>query len=140
MAEQLQKTFQGAAVEESVPNFDSQQYYSTMQQVMQNPQFMTMAERLGNALMQVNVVWALDFLMRNDSSLSDRHMISLLFKLQDPSMSGMLESLSNPAQKEQIEERMARIKEDPSLKPILEEIESGGPAAMMRSYLLFVMI
>lgn len=78
--------------------------------------------------------------MRNDSSLSDRHMISLLFKLQDPSMSGMLESLSNPAQKEQIEERMARIKEDPSLKPILEEIESGGPAAMMRSYLLFVMI
>ncbi|XP_060167707.1 ankyrin repeat domain-containing protein 2B-like [Lycium barbarum] len=103
MAEQLQKTFQGAAVEEpAVPNFDSQQYYSTMQQVMQNPQFMTMAERLGNALMQ------------------------------DPSMSGMLESLSNPAQKEQLEERMSRIKEDPSLKPILEEIESGGPAAMMR--------
>lgn len=55
-------------------------------------------------------------------------------------MSGMLESLSNPAQKEQLEERMARIKEDPSLKPILEEIESGGPAAMMRSYLLFVLI
>ncbi|MCE2056054.1 hypothetical protein HAX54_043972 [Datura stramonium] len=84
MAEQLQKTFQGAAVEESVPNFDSQQYYSTMQQVMQNPQFMTMAERLGNALMQ------------------------------DPSMSGMLESLSNPAQKEQLEERMARDLRDPS--------------------------
>ena len=27
---------------------------------------------------------------------------------------------------------MTRIREDPSLKPILEEIESGGPAAMMR--------
>lgn len=53
MAEQLQHTFQGAAVKDSVPNFDPQQYYSTMQQVMQNPQFMTMAERLGNALMQV---------------------------------------------------------------------------------------
>ncbi|KAL3655268.1 Ankyrin repeat domain-containing protein 2B [Castilleja foliolosa] len=53
MAEQLQKTFQGpAAVEESIPNFDTQQYYSTMQQVMQNPQFMTMAERLASALMQ----------------------------------------------------------------------------------------
>uniref|UniRef100_A0A803NH40 STI1/HOP DP domain-containing protein n=1 Tax=Cannabis sativa TaxID=3483 RepID=A0A803NH40_CANSA len=102
MAEQLQKTFQGVQVEEEIPQFDSQQYYSTMQQVMQNPQFMTMAERLGNALMQ------------------------------DPSMSTMLESLQNPANKDQLDERMARIKEDPSLKPILEEIESGGPAAMMR--------
>ncbi|WCJ28607.1 ankyrin repeat-containing 2B [Euphorbia peplus] len=110
MAEQLQQTMQGqgqgqgqaAPAEEALPNFDAQQYYSTMQQVMQNPQFMTMAERLGNALMQ------------------------------DPSMSQMLENLTNPTQKDQIEERMARIKEDPSLKPILEEIESGGPAAMMR--------
>ncbi|KAL2537023.1 ankyrin repeat-containing 2B [Forsythia ovata] len=102
MAEQLQKTFQGAAVEDGIPNFDTQQYHSTMQQVMQNPQFMTMAERLGNTLMQ------------------------------DPSMSSMMESLTNPAHKDQLEERMANIKEDPSLKPILEEIENGGPAAMMR--------
>jgi hypothetical protein len=102
MAEQLQKTFQGATVEDGIPDFDTQQYYSTMQQVMQNPQFVTMAERLGNALMQ------------------------------DPSMSQMLESLTNPAQKDQLEERMARIKKDPSLKPIMEDIETGGPAAMMR--------
>ncbi|KAL8188781.1 hypothetical protein R6Q57_029536 [Mikania cordata] len=100
MAEQLQQTFHGGG--DGVPQFDSQQYFTTMQQVMQNPQFMSMAESLGNAMMQ------------------------------DPSMSQMLESLSNPAQKDQLEERMARIKEDPSLKPILEEIESGGPTAMMR--------
>ena len=50
-------------------------------------------------------------------------------------MSGMLESLTNPANKSQLEERMARVKEDPSLKPILDEIENGGPAAMMRSYI-----
>ncbi|KAL4580702.1 hypothetical protein LXL04_016903 [Taraxacum kok-saghyz] len=105
MAEQLQKTFHGGETGGAgggVPQFDTQQYYSTMQQVMQNPQFMNMAERLGSALMQ------------------------------DPSMSQMLESLSNPAQKDQLEERMARIKEDPSLKHILDDIETGGPTAMMR--------
>ncbi|KAF8398631.1 hypothetical protein HHK36_017562 [Tetracentron sinense] len=102
MAEQLQTSIHGAAAEDGIPQFDTQQYYSTMQQVMQNPQFMTMAERLGNALMQ------------------------------DPSMSSMLENLANPSYKDQLEERMAHIKEDSSLKPILEEIESGGPAAMMR--------
>nr|DAD34002.1 TPA_asm: hypothetical protein HUJ06_004642 [Nelumbo nucifera] len=100
MAEQLQKSVRGTS-DDGIPDFDTQQYYSTMQQVMQNPQFMTMAERLGNALMQ------------------------------DPSMSGMLENLVNPSHKD-LEERMSRIKEDPSLKPILEEIESGGPAAMMK--------
>lgn len=49
-------------------------------------------------------------------------------------MSNMLESLANPQHKDQLEERMARIREDPSLKHILEEIETGGPAAMMRYY------
>ncbi|GAB4849843.1 Ankyrin repeat domain-containing protein 2B [Ancistrocladus abbreviatus] len=102
MAQQLQSNIHGAAAEDGIPDFDPRQYYSTMQQVMQNPQFMAMAERLGNALMQ------------------------------DPSMSSMLENLANPAQKEELEARMARIKDDPSLKPILEEIETGGPAAMMR--------
>lgn len=56
MAEQLQKTFQGVSPEEGIPQFDQQEYFSTMQQVMQNPQFMTMAERLGNALIQVFMV------------------------------------------------------------------------------------
>ncbi|KAL3722867.1 hypothetical protein ACJRO7_035119 [Eucalyptus globulus] len=102
MAEQLQKTFQGVPEDEGIPQFDSQQYMSTIQQVMDNPDFMSMAERLGSVLMQ------------------------------DPAMSSMLENFSNPSQKEQIEERMARIKDDPSLKHILEEIEKGGPPAMMR--------
>lgn len=51
-------------------------------------------------------------------------------------MSSMLETFANPSNKEQLEERMAQIKEDPSLKPILDEIETGGPAAMMRLWFL----
>ncbi|MFS8001280.1 hypothetical protein Hanom_Chr13g01188471 [Helianthus anomalus] len=90
------------SINKGIPQFDTQQFYSTMEQVMQNPQFMNMAEHLDSAMMQ------------------------------DPSMSKMLESLSNPAQKDQLEERMAHIKEDPSLKPIIEEIESGCPTTMMK--------
>lgn len=48
-------------------------------------------------------------------------------------MSGMLSNLTNPAHKEQLEQRMAAVREDPTLKPVLEEIETGGPAAMMKS-------
>ncbi|XP_010909898.1 ankyrin repeat domain-containing protein 2B isoform X2 [Elaeis guineensis] len=101
MAEQLQKSVQGAG-QDGLPQLDPQQYISTMQQVMQNPQFITMAERLGNALMQ------------------------------EPAMASMLDSLTNPSHKEQLEERLAHMKDDPTLKPILDEIENGGPTAMMK--------
>ena len=47
-------------------------------------------------------------------------------------MSGMIESLTNPSRKEQLESKMAEIQNDPELKPILEEIEKGGPSAMMK--------
>ncbi|KAM3280326.1 hypothetical protein ACQJBY_047231 [Aegilops geniculata] len=108
MAEQLQKTVAPAPAasarspQEVAAALDPQKYVSTMQQLMQNPQFVAMAERLGSALMQ------------------------------DPAMSSVLGGLTNPAQKEQLEARVARMKDDPSLKPILDEIESGGPAAMMK--------
>lgn len=54
------------------------------------------------------------------------------YKLQDPAMSSMVDNLTNPANRHQLEERMTRMKEDPALKPILDEIETGGPAAMMK--------
>ncbi|WOH01806.1 hypothetical protein DCAR_0521191 [Daucus carota subsp. sativus] len=76
IAEQLKKSFEGARAGDGIPQVDPQQYFSSVQQVMQNPQLMTMAERLGSALMQ------------------------------DPSMSQILESLNNPAQQDQLQERI----------------------------------
>ncbi|WVZ61299.1 hypothetical protein U9M48_011200 [Paspalum notatum var. saurae] len=113
MAEQLQRTVASSspapapAPQRPQPAaaagaLDPQKYVATMQQLMQNPQFVAMAERLGSALMQ------------------------------DPAVSSMLGGLTDPAHKAQLEARVARMKEDPELKPILEEIEAGGPAAMMK--------
>jgi uncharacterized membrane protein YfbV (UPF0208 family) len=55
MAEQLQRSVQRS--EDGTPQLDAQQYFTTMQQVMQNPQFMSMAEKLGSALMQVGKIF-----------------------------------------------------------------------------------
>jgi uncharacterized membrane protein len=55
MAQQLQRSVQNVG-NDDVPQLDTNQYINAMQQVMQNPQFMTMAERLGNALMQVRLL------------------------------------------------------------------------------------
>ncbi|KAJ4898901.1 Ankyrin repeat domain-containing protein 2 [Raphanus sativus] len=108
MAEQFQRSIPNAAAEGGgvgeggFPNIDPQQYMSTMQQVMHNPEFLTMADRLGKAI------------------------------VQDPQMSPFLDAFSNPGTAEQFTERMARMKEDPELKPILDEIDAGGPSAMMK--------
>lgn len=54
LAEQLQKSVPSASsTEGALPNFDPEQYMATMNQVMGNPEFRTMAEKLGNALVQV---------------------------------------------------------------------------------------
>jgi hypothetical protein len=44
----------------------------------------------------------------------------------------MIKTLSNPTQKMQFEAQMAQLKNDPSLKPVLDEISKGGPPAMMK--------
>ncbi|KAJ4889124.1 ankyrin repeat-containing 2B [Raphanus sativus] len=102
LAEQLQKSVPSASGEGGgLPNFDPEQYMATMNQVMGNPEFRTMAEKLGNAL------------------------------VQDPQMSSFMEVFANPGATEQFTERMAQMKEDPTLKPILAEIDAD-PSAMMK--------
>ncbi|KAI5062364.1 hypothetical protein GOP47_0023295 [Adiantum capillus-veneris] len=101
-AQQLQQSLYLPKADGAGPQMDPQQYFGALQQVMQNPQFATMAKKLGNAMMQ------------------------------DPSVSSMMQGMSNPAQKEQLEARLTQVREDPELKGVLEEIQTGGPAAMMK--------
>ncbi len=50
----------------------------------------------------------------------------------DPSIAQAFTQMQNPDQRQQVESKLAELKEDPELGPILAEIETGGPAAMMK--------
>ena len=47
-------------------------------------------------------------------------------------MASMMTSMQNPSYRENVEEKLTHLKADPELAPIMEEIEKGGPAAMMK--------
>jgi hypothetical protein len=55
MAQQLQQSVKGAG-HSATPQLDPEKYAKSMQQVMQNPQFMTMAHHLRHSLMQVKTL------------------------------------------------------------------------------------
>ena len=44
----------------------------------------------------------------------------------------MLRNMHNPAYRDNIGEKMEELKKDPEIGNILEEIQTGGPAAMMK--------
>ncbi|KAL6515430.1 hypothetical protein OROHE_018464 [Orobanche hederae] len=86
-------------------NSRDRKYASTMQQIAENLDFQTMATRLSYALMQ------------------------------DPSMSSMLEIYTNPpiqGRRNLRKLRTRHLNKDLCLKLILDKIENGGPAVMMR--------
>eukprot|EP00192_Tetraselmis_astigmatica_P014099 CAMPEP_0117672698 /NCGR_PEP_ID=MMETSP0804-20121206/14055_1 /TAXON_ID=1074897 /ORGANISM="Tetraselmis astigmatica, Strain CCMP880" /LENGTH=317 /DNA_ID=CAMNT_0005481341 /DNA_START=82 /DNA_END=1032 /DNA_ORIENTATION=+ len=87
----------------NMPNFDPSKYMDAMTNVLQNPQFMQMAEKLGQQIMQ-----------------------------QDPMMADMIRGMQNPAYRENIESKLKDLKDDDELAPILAELEKDGPAAMMK--------
>ena len=53
-------------------------------------------------------------------------------RVQDPAVSGMLNQMNNPAYTSMMQSKMAELKNDPELAAIMAEIETGGPAAMMK--------
>lgn len=44
----------------------------------------------------------------------------------------MMKTMQDPAYRTKVEDAMKRMKEDPELKPMLDELESQGPMAMMK--------
>lgn len=51
---------------------------------------------------------------------------------QDPAMAAMVQNMHSQNYRENITSKMEDLKKDPEVAPILEEIEKGGPAAMMK--------
>ena len=50
----------------------------------------------------------------------------------DPGMASMMANMSGSNQRENMEEKMRALKDDPELAPIMQELEEGGPSAMMK--------
>lgn len=50
----------------------------------------------------------------------------------DPQMSQMMRAMQDPDYKTKLEDTLKTMKDDPDLKPMLEELETAGPAAMMK--------
>ena len=84
------------------PGLDPAAAMEAMQGVMQNPAFMQMAEKLGKSMMA------------------------------DPAMANMMSQMQDPETTEKMKAKMEALKEDPEMADIMKEIESGGPAAMMK--------
>ena len=50
-------------------------------------------------------------------------------------MATMMQTMHDPAHRARLEARMGALKQDPDLAGIMQELESGGPAAMMQCVL-----
>lgn len=51
-------------------------------------------------------------------------------------MASMMQTFQNPQYLEEMKAKVASVREDPELKPVLDEISAGGPSAMMKSVFL----
>lgn len=98
MAKQLQTSIKKSG-KASLSQLDTQEYFDAMQIIMQNSQFVQMAERLGMAL------------------------------IQNPEIANAIQT---PGCKVQHNPYLAQIHDDPTIQAILNEIETGGPSAVVK--------
>ena len=130
--------------------FDPSQYMEAMSGVLQNPAFMNMAEQLGSKIMQVllrpNALLTASAGKAPAMSLTYTNMVLRASKeaswcfpddalpqaQQNPEMMAMMSGMQDPTYREAIEGKLQNLKNDPELEKIMAEIESGGPAAMMK--------
>lgn len=84
-------------------NLDPAKYMDAMSKMFSNPSFMNMAEKLGKTIIE-----------------------------GDPQMANMMQQMQNPSYKNKVEDALKSLKDDPELKPMLAELETAGPMAMMK--------
>lgn len=84
-------------------SFDPAKYMEAMSGMFKNKNFMQMAEQLGKTIIE-----------------------------KDPHMSEMMRTMQDPDYRTKVEAALKGMREDPELKPMLDELESNGPMAMMK--------
>ena len=47
-------------------------------------------------------------------------------------MASMMQTMHDPTYRARLEAKMGALKEDPELADVMQQLESGGPAAMMK--------
>jgi len=117
IAQQLQGAMGGAAGAGGMPGMmpgmlpgmapgqmaDPSNYMSAMNDLMKNPAFMEMGQRMFESMSA------------------------------DPAMGRMLKTMTDPTARESLEAKIRDLKkDDPSLAAVIDEIEAGGPQAMMK--------
>jgi len=93
----------GAPPMPDMAQMDPSKYMEAMSSMFQNKSFMEMAEKLGKTIIEA-----------------------------DPNMANMMKTMQDPSYKEKVEGAMKAMKDDPELKPMMEELEAQGPMAMMK--------
>lgn len=80
-------------------DIDPQKAFEAMQKLYANPQFLQMAEKIGQTMLQ-----------------------------QNPVMRAMMD----PSKRDAMQEKFEELKKNPELAPVMNELESGDPQAMMK--------
>jgi hypothetical protein len=115
--------------------FDPSKYMQAMSGMFQNQQFMAMAEKLGQAIIQVRLTGVQPlhpkYACLQAQLLTPCPLVPACLQ-SDPNMQRMMQTMQDPDYKTKVEGAMAKLKDDPEMGPIIEELQSGGPAAMMK--------